>query len=195
MADFFDTLKQDMEKGADAIKKGWDEFTGSLKMAATDLGKDEKAHLEAENAMYTWADGDVLNYPYWAEEAGEKDTLMRTLATIMMHDDELVSPCNGVIASVDVKDNTIAISLSHELTVAVKVCTSCADFSKDADILVKQGDFVKLGQPLVKFSQKLKAKTKLLLVSPESTADFKNAGYKPTASTGTLEAGTKIISK
>lgn len=38
MADFFETLENDMRKGADEIRKGWDAFKGSLKMAAFDLG-------------------------------------------------------------------------------------------------------------------------------------------------------------
>ncbi len=195
MADFFETLENDMKKGADAIKKGWDDFTGSLKMAAEDMGKDERAHLEAENALYTWADGDIHDYPYYFEHPADKDKIMRTLATIMMDDDELVSPCNGVIASIDEENNVIAIALEKEVVVAVKVCTSCVDFAKDAQIMVKQGEFVRLGQVLVRFSKKMQAKSKLLLVEPADTEAFKTLGFKPTAAKGTMEAGTKAISK
>ncbi len=193
MADFFETLENDMKKGASDIEKGWHDFTNSFRMAAEDLGADEKEHLEAENALYTWADGDILDYPYWSEEAGEKDKMMRTLATIMMDDDKLVAPCNGVIAAVDENSNTIAIVLDKEVIVAVKVCTGCADFTKDAKILVKQGEFVRVGQTLAEFSSKIHAKSKLLLIRPDDTETLKKLGFKPAAAKGTMEAGTKAI--
>ena len=195
MADFFETLENDMRKGADEIRKGWDAFKGSLKMAAFDLGQNEKEHLEAENAIYTWTDGDVEDFPYFFAGASTKDQAMRTLATMMMRDDRLVSPCNGVVASIDENNNTIAIVVNDEVIVAVKVCTGSVDFSKEATILVKQGEFIHLGQPLVQFNQKMHAKTKLLLVKPACTIDLKAMGFKPAASKGTQQAGTKLISK
>lgn len=182
MSNFFEDVKND-------VKGIWDGFKGDLES----LGKDAKEHDEAENALYSWADGDVLTFPYWSENASEKDQIMRSLAVMMMKDNELVAPCNGIIAGISEADNTIAIALNKELTVAVKVCTSCTDFSKEATILVKKGEYVKAGQPLVSFASQIASKTKLLLITPEDDNEFKEYGLNPAVNPMNVKKGTKII--
>lgn len=193
MADFFETLKADLHKGAEDIKNGWDHFKDDLKDSAESMGEDERQRILADDALYSWSTGNVLAYPLWDNNAAEKDTMMKTMATIMMKDDKVVSPCNGVIGSVDEDSNTIAIVIGEDIIVAVKVCTGSVDFSKDAKILVKQGDAVKAGQTLVQFDKELEAKSKLLLVRPDTAEELAKLGFKPTGTTGEVKAGQPLV--
>lgn len=184
MADIFETIKND-------ARKVWDDLKGDVEV----LGEDLKAHDDAENVIYSWTNGDLLSFPYFADNASDKDRMMRSLAVMMMKDDQLVSPCDGTIASVQADHNTIAIALNKEIILAVKVCTSCADFTKDAQILVHPGEQVRQGQVLLRFDKAVQSKTKLLLAAPDTTQAFKELGFAPQMEPGAVQAGAKLISR
>lgn len=184
MADFFEKIKHAVEDGFDDVKKDVEK-----------LGEDMRAHDDAENAIYDWANGDILTFPYFTENAAENDVVMKTLATILMKDDKVVSPADGMVAAIDEDSNMIGIALSREVVVAVKLCTKDADISKDCKVLVKDGDYVKKGQTLIQFDKEVSAKSKLLLIVPDTTDAFKQLGFKPAAKEGAAKAGDKLISK
>lgn len=185
MSDFFETLKNDAEKGWDAVKE-----------AARDIHDETEENLDDWHNLYGWANGDLVSFPVFSDSPSAKDQEMKTLAVMMIKDRELVSPASGTVTAVDVDNNLIAINISDKLTVAVKVCTGAVSLSSDlAHVQVKPGESVTKGQPLVKFSRLLEAKSKMILTATGTWDQFKALEEKPAREAGAIAKGDLLITK
>lgn len=184
MNTFFENLEKDARTVVDKAKD-----------AIHDIGENETDYIDAAHDLFAWANGKLISLPFH-ETASEKDQQMKTLAVMMIDDDELVAPCDGVVDGINKSQNLISVSLSNGISVGVKVCTGSVSFENEADILVKDGEAVKKGQPLVKFTKPISSKSKLLLTSAQSTSDFANMGYHPALTDSvTLTKGDLMITQ
>lgn len=161
--------------------------------AAQQIKDQELGNLDAWHDLYAWADGSVMEYPFEQEEPSAKDEKMKTLVTVAMKDDKIVAPCSGLIVSISRKNNTIGISPAPDQIVALKVCTHCADFEKDAQIAVHEGQWVHTGQILVSFDKPVESKSKLLLVRPESWKEAKERGALSYSAEGSVNRGDLLV--
>lgn len=175
MNEFFDKLKQDAEKLGEDAKNVWEGAKDAFERDAAN----ENAELGAYHDLFAWADGSLAAMPYTEQEISDKDQEMKTLAVMLVKDQSICAPADAAVKSIDPAKNTIVLRMSGSQAVAIKVCLSAVSFEKDAQILVKPGESVKRGQALVHFNHPIEAKSKLLLVEPETFADFTGAGFVP----------------
>lgn len=190
MSNFFENLKNDAEKG-------WDDLKDSVERVDQSYKDNFENNVNDWHSLYSWADGDLKSFPVFDENPSAKDARMQTLASMMMKDDELVAPAAGTVTGIDLDNNTIAINLSDTLTVAVKVCVGAVSLKspEEATVLVQEGEAVVKGQPLVKFSQTLEAKTKMIVTVPGTLEQFRALEEKPALAAGPVHKGDLLITK
>ncbi len=190
MADFLETMKNDLEKA-------WDDTKDTFEQAKNDYEAAEEANMEAANDyhdLFAWADGDLLAYPYSDPNASDKDKAMRTLITIKVHDQNINAPVSGTVISVDPKQNIIVIQTPMGNRLGLKICTGSVDFEKDAKILVSAGQKVREGDTLVHFIAPVQAKSKLFAIDPVDQILYKE-GYKQRSQLGKVSQGEPVLSR
>lgn len=188
MADFLEDVKND-------LTKAWDDTKDIFEKAKDDYEATEEADEQAANDyhdLFAWADGDLLAYPYQDENASDKDKAMRTLVTLKIHDQNIDSPVDGTVVSVDPIQNVIIVQTPMGNQLGLKVCTHSVDFEKDAKILVSVGQKVRQGDTLVHFIQPIEAKSKLFAVTPIDQVLYRE-GYKPRQSLGKVSQGEPVL--
>lgn len=184
MSDFFEKLKDGAE---DLWDKAKETFEGETEA--------ENQALSGYHDLFAWADGTLLATPFTAKELSEKDAQMKTIATMMVKDSSVVAPCDATVVSIDIPANTIVLQTGKDQQLAIKVCVSSIHFDQDATVLVKAGQKVARGEPLVRFTHPIEAKSKLLLTSPQTLEEFAGQGYVPAVAPGQIKKGEIIIQK
>lgn len=184
MSDFFETLKNDAK-----------DFLTSAKNAFEGEAAAENQELNAYHDLFSWADGTLLATPYTEQDASEKDQQMKTIAVMLAKTQNLSAPADGTIIRIEPDQNLIVERLKDGYELGIKVCVGSVSFEKQAEILVKTGESVRKGQPLVHFDEPIAAKSKLLLTSEQPLEDFAGAGYVPAAKPGEIRGGEIIIRK
>lgn len=179
MNEFFEKLKEDAENIWDGAKEAFEKEADR-----------ENESLEPFHDLFAWADGSLLALP----ESPEKDQKgFHTLAKMVIRDQNIVSPCDGVIQAVEPASNTLVIRTSSGQELGIKVCVGAVSFEKSAHILVDPGQKVAAGETLVHFEAPIKAKSKLFLIHPERDAGSA-AALKPAARDNTVHQGDLLRS-
>lgn len=184
MADFFEKLKQDAENVWDKTKE-----------AFAEEAQDEQALTQSYHDLFAWADGTLLATPYNSDAISPKDQAMKTIAVMIVKDDNLVAPVRAVVDKVVPEQNEISLRLGTGQVLTIKVCVGTLSFVTDAHILVKEGQEVQMGEALVHFDQPIEAKSKLMLTSAQSLEEFAMDGYIPAKEPGTIQKGEILITR
>lgn len=127
---------------------------------------DNKLRDELMN-IKSWAAGEFQGFDFERIPEEEKEKIVGEVAKVVLKGDTIYSPCTGKIDKIDKDDNSFEIEMVNGLGLRLKTCKKIADFkSEDVDILVKEGEEVKAGQPLVRFAKELEGKSKLFITTP-----------------------------
>lgn len=177
MSDFLGKMKEEAEKV-------WDEAKSAFENEALR----ENESLRPYHDLFAWADGSLLALPQ-AVQPDEKG--MHTIAKMLIRGQNLVSPCDGTVVSIDKTSNTIVLKTLSGREIGVKVCVGAVDFTEAAQILVQTGQTVRVGQTLVHFETPIEARSKLFLINPDDSQAV--ASMKPEVGSGEVRQGDRLL--
>ena len=159
------------------------------------MKKDEKPELvntiqASDDDIVAVADGTMIPLEEVKDDVFSQKRMGDGVA-FEMNNDVVVSPCNGLLEAVFPTGHAYGITMASGVVLMIHIGVNTVEGKGDGfQILVKQGDTVKAGDPLVKLDmKKLKAKydmTVMLIVTDTNGQEVNFADY------GEVTRGQKI---